>query len=127
MGRRARGPSEGEGDAPRPRIVPVPPDPPPPWDLSREVSWVRSATEGCATARMKIFSERLPLKYLVSDYGVCLGVDTVRCSYLFLVSREGILLRRRPVGDRVVEDLDYHIPAIVRALEAEAARTTPAG
>ena len=68
---------------------------------------------------MKIYSERLPLKYLVSDYGVCLGVDTVRCSYLFLLSRDGIRLQRRPVGDKVVEDLDYEIPAIVDALRAE--------
>ena len=68
---------------------------------------------------MKIYSERLPLKYLFSDHGVCLGVDTVRCSYLFLLSREGLRLQRRPVGDKVVENLDYEIPAIVAALLAD--------
>ncbi len=71
---------------------------------------------------MKILSERWPLKYLVSDYGLCLGVDTKRCSYLFLVHRGGIVLRRRPVGDKVVENLNYEIPAIVRALDAEGQR-----
>jgi hypothetical protein len=69
---------------------------------------------------VKVYSERLPLKYLVSDHGICLGIDTVRCSYLFLVSRAGVILQRRPVGDRVVENLDYHIPAIVEALAAPA-------
>ncbi len=72
---------------------------------------------------MKLFSERWPIKYLVSDYGVCLGLDTVRGSYLFLLHRGGIVLQRRPVGDRIVEDLDYHIPDIVDALAMdEAAR-----
>lgn len=68
---------------------------------------------------MKIVSEYWPIKYLLSDHGLCLGLDTERCSYLFLVHRGGILLRRRPVGDRVVEDLQYEIPAIVAALHAE--------
>ena len=68
---------------------------------------------------MKILSERLPIKYLLSDHGICLGIDTVRCSYLFLVHREGIVLQRRPVGDRVVENLDYEIPEIARALSRE--------
>lgn len=72
---------------------------------------------------MKIYSEYWPLKYLVSDHGLCLGIDTKRCSYLFLVHHGGILLRRRPVGDKVVENLDYEIPAIVRAIDAE--RLTP--
>ncbi len=72
---------------------------------------------------MKLLSERWPIKYLVSDYGVCLGLDTARCSYLFLLHRGGIVLQRRPVGDRIVEDLDYHIPDIVDALAmVEAAR-----
>ncbi|MFI5413102.1 MAG: hypothetical protein ACHQ0I_00720 [Candidatus Lutacidiplasmatales archaeon] len=71
---------------------------------------------------MKIVSERLPLKYLLSDHGLCLGVDTKRCSYLFLVARTGVILRRRPVGDRVVEDLNYEIPEIVRALDREATK-----
>jgi len=66
---------------------------------------------------MKILSERWPLKYLFSEHGVCFGVDTVRASYLFLVHRRGIVLRRRPVGDRIVEDLDYHIPDILLGLD----------
>ncbi|MCI4334613.1 MAG: hypothetical protein L3K04_03165 [Thermoplasmata archaeon] len=70
---------------------------------------------------MKVYSERLPLKYLVSDHGVCLGVDTKRCSFLFLASRAGLLLQKRPVGDKVVENLSYEIPEIVRALQEEAA------
>jgi hypothetical protein len=72
---------------------------------------------------MKIYSERWPLKYLVSDHGLCLGVDTKKCSYLFLLARNGVILRRRPVGDKVVENLDYEIPAIVRALAAQHAPT----
>ncbi len=71
---------------------------------------------------MKILSERWPLKYLVSGHGLCLGVDTRRCSYLFLIHRGGLVFRRRPVGDKVVENLDYEIPAIVRALDAEGRR-----
>lgn len=70
---------------------------------------------------MKILSERLFLKYLVSNHGVCFGVDMKRASYLLLVSRQGLILRRRPVGDTIVEDLDYEIPAIVRALRTEEA------
>jgi hypothetical protein len=69
---------------------------------------------------VKIYSERLPLKYLLSDHGLCLGLDTKRCSYLVLFYKAGWILRRRPVGDTVVEDLDYDIPAIVRALGGRA-------
>ena len=72
---------------------------------------------------LMIYSERLPIKYLLSNHGLCLGIDTVRCSYLFLAHRGGLVLQRRPVGDRVVEDLDYDIPAIVEALEAETDRS----
>ncbi|MGA8541961.1 MAG: hypothetical protein WB947_00235 [Thermoplasmata archaeon] len=68
---------------------------------------------------MKIYSERLALKYLVSDHGLCLGVDMKDRSYLFLVSRTGVVLERRPVGDKVVENLDYEIPEIARALASE--------
>jgi len=71
---------------------------------------------------MKILSERLPIKYLFSDYGVCLGIDTHRCSYLFLLHRGGWVLQRRPVGDRVVEYLDYHIPDIALALHDDSIR-----
>lgn len=74
---------------------------------------------------MKIYSERLFLKYLFSDHGLCLGVDMKDRSYLFLVSREGVVLERRPVGDKVVENLAYEIPAIVRALSDEHAARGP--
>lgn len=66
--------------------------------------------------RLRIYSERWPIKYLLSNEGLCLGVDTKRRSFLFLAHRHGVILRERPVGDTVVEDLDYEIPAIVRAL-----------
>jgi hypothetical protein len=75
---------------------------------------------------MKIYSERLFLKYLVSDHGLCLGVDLKDRSYLFLVSSAGVVLERRPVGDKVVENLDYEIPEIVRALAGERAASLPA-
>ncbi|MGA8663849.1 MAG: hypothetical protein WB809_02100 [Thermoplasmata archaeon] len=68
---------------------------------------------------MKIYSERLFLKYLFSDHGFCFGVDMKDRSYLFLGSRRGLILQRRPVGDKVVENLDYEIPRIVAALRAE--------
>ncbi len=61
---------------------------------------------------MKVYSERFPIKYLFSNYGICLGVDTKKASYLFLMSRMGIILQKRPVGDTVVEDLNYEIPMI---------------
>jgi len=68
---------------------------------------------------VKIYSERLFLKYLFSNHGVCFGVDMKTRSYLFLVSKRGVVLERRPVGDKVVENLNYEIPAIVAALESE--------
>lgn len=66
-----------------------------------------------------VYSERWPIKYLVSNHGLCLGFDSRRRSLIFLASRRGILLRFRPVGDTVVEDLNYDIPRIVRALREE--------
>jgi hypothetical protein len=68
---------------------------------------------------MKIYSERFAIKYLFSNSGVCFGVDTKKCSYLFIASRMGVLFQRRPVGDKVVENLNYEIPAIHRALLEE--------
>ena len=68
---------------------------------------------------MKIYSERLFLKYLFSQHGVCLGVNMKDRSYLFLISKQGATFERRPVGDKIVENLDYEIPAILRALESE--------
>lgn len=68
---------------------------------------------------MKIYSEFFPIKYLLSDKGVCLGIDTKRFSLLFLASKKGILFRKRPVGDKVVEQLDYEIDLIDRAIRKE--------
>jgi hypothetical protein len=74
---------------------------------------------------MKYYSERLPLKYLISNHGICLGIDTKRGSFLFLVSKRGLLLLRRPVGDTVVERLSYEIPDIDRVLREERRRASP--
>lgn len=71
---------------------------------------------------MKVYSERWFLKYLVSDHGACFGVDMKRASYLALITRRGVLLRRRPVGDTIVERSEYEIPVIVAALESEPVR-----
>lgn len=73
---------------------------------------------------LKILSERLPIKYLFSDQGICLGIDTVRCSFLFLLHRGGLVLQRRPVGDRIVEDLNYSIPDIAVALRKDARKSS---
>jgi hypothetical protein len=74
--------------------------------------------------RIRVYSERWPIKYLVTNHGICLGIDTKRRSLLFLAHRKGVILRQRPVGDTVVEDLDYEIPAILRALHARDAGST---
>jgi hypothetical protein len=74
--------------------------------------------------RIRIYSERWPVKYLVSNHGLCLGLDTQRRSFLFLAHRKGVILQERPAGDTVVEDLDYEIPAIVRALRSSDPGTT---
>jgi len=68
---------------------------------------------------VKLYSERLFLKYLFSNHGLCFGVDMKDRSYLLLFSRRGVVFQRRPVGDKVVENLDYEIPAIVAALDRE--------
>lgn len=68
---------------------------------------------------MKIYSERFPLKYLISDHGICLGFDTKKRSFLLLISGKGMLLKIRPAGDTIVEMLDYEIPEIERALMEE--------
>ncbi len=68
---------------------------------------------------MKIYSERFPLKYLISDHGICLGFDTKKRSFLFLISGKGMLFKIRPAGDTIVEMLDYEIPEIQMALMEE--------
>jgi hypothetical protein len=67
---------------------------------------------------LKIYSERFPIKYLFSNEGVCLGVDTKKKSFLFILSRRGTMFRQRPAGDTVVEDLDYEINEIFEAIRA---------
>lgn len=69
--------------------------------------------------RLKIYSERFPLKYLFSDRGICLGVDTKRCSYLFLLCKQGILMKKRVVGDKIVETLNYEVDKIYNAIMFE--------
>ena len=76
---------------------------------------------------LMVYSERLPIKYLLSNHGLCLGVDSHRRSILLLLSRAGLFFRFRPVGDTVVEDLDYDIPRIVRALHDEDRGRTVSG
>ncbi len=68
----------------------------------------------------KTYSERWFLKYLFSNHGLCFGVDLRDRSYLLLVSARGVRWQRRPVGDKVVENLDYELPRIEAALDAEA-------
>lgn len=68
---------------------------------------------------MKIYSERWFLKYLISNHGLCFGVDLKQRSYLLLISSAGLVFQRRPVGDKIVENLDYEIPLIVAALRKE--------
>ena len=70
-------------------------------------------------------SERWFLKYLFTPEGACLGVDLRDRSYLFLASKRGVVFQRRPVGDRVVENLDYRINEIAAALAQE--RGAPRG
>jgi hypothetical protein len=68
---------------------------------------------------MKIYSERFLIKYLFSNFVLCLGVDTKKTSFLFLISKAGIIIRRRPVGDKIVENLNYEIPEIHAAILTE--------
>ncbi len=68
---------------------------------------------------MKVYSERFPLKYLFSDHGVCFGADTKKASFLLLVTRRGIILRKRPAGDTIVEQLDYEVDRIHDALSVK--------
>ena len=65
---------------------------------------------------VKIYSELFPIKYLFSNEGVCLGVDTKKRSFLFIICKKGVLMRRRPVGDKVVEDHEYNIDLIYKAI-----------
>ncbi|MCL5786142.1 MAG: hypothetical protein M1151_05700 [Candidatus Thermoplasmatota archaeon] len=69
-----------------------------------------------AGRNIKIYSETFPLKYLLSNHGLCLGVDTKRLCLLALVCTKGIIALKRPVGDLVVENNEYDIPLIWNAL-----------
>jgi len=68
---------------------------------------------------VKLYSERFPIKYLLSEKGICLGVDTKRRSFLFIVCVLGLMFRQRNVGDKVVENLNYEITDIYRAIASE--------
>ncbi len=75
------------------------------------------ALHSCGESGMKIYSELFPIKYLFSDKGICFGLDTKRCSYLFLLSKKGVIFSKRPVGDKVVENLGYEIDLIENAIK----------
>jgi len=83
--------------------------------------------ETARVSPMKLYSERLFLKYLLSNHGLCLGVDLKQRSYLLLVSKRGLVLQRRPAGDKVVENLNFEIPAIAEALRSESIRARTEG
>ena len=68
---------------------------------------------------MKIYSERFPIKYLISDKGICLGVDTKKRSFLFIICGAGMMFRQRPIGDKIVENLDYEIMDIYNHVWSE--------
>ena len=68
---------------------------------------------------MKVYSERFPIKYLISDRGICLGVDTKKRSFLFIICAAGMMFRQRPVGDKVVENLDYEIMDVYNHIWSE--------
>ncbi len=114
--RRLEGPGTASSDASAGAGHPRPG----PRGVDRELSrWELDA------GHIKVFSERWPLKYLVSNEGLCLGVDLVRASYLLLLHRGGFIFERRPVGDTVVEDLNYEIRAIVAELRREHGQVLP--
>ena len=44
------------------------------------------------------------------------------CSYLFLLSKKGVIFSKRPVGDKVVENLGYEIDLIENAIKIDGKR-----
>jgi hypothetical protein len=58
---------------------------------------------------MKFYSEKFFLKYLIENSGICLGIDMKNNSYLFLVTKSGFMLKKRPAGDKIVENLNYDV------------------
>ena len=58
---------------------------------------------------MKFYSERFFIKYLIENSGICLGIDMKNNSYLFLVTKSGFMLKKRPAGDKIVENLNYDV------------------
>ncbi len=58
---------------------------------------------------MKFYSEKFFIKYLIENSGICLGIDMKNNSYLFLVTKSGFMLKKRPAGDKIVENLNYDV------------------
>ncbi|EQB66717.1 MAG: hypothetical protein AAE985_05630 [Thermoplasmataceae archaeon] len=58
---------------------------------------------------MKFYSEKFFIKYLIENNGICLGIDMKNNSYLFLVTKSGFMLKKRPAGDKIVENLNYDV------------------
>ena len=58
---------------------------------------------------MKFYSERFFIKYLIENSGICLGIDMKNNSYLFLVTKNGFMVKKRPAGDKIVENLNYDV------------------
>ena len=44
-----------------------------------------------------------------AKYGICLGIDMNNKSYLFLATKNGFMLKKRPAGDKIVENLNYDV------------------
>ncbi len=58
---------------------------------------------------MKFYSEKFFIKYLIENSGICLGIDMKNKSYLFLATKNGFMLKKRPAGDKIVENLNYDV------------------
>ena len=58
---------------------------------------------------MKFYSEKFFIKYLIENSGICLGIDMKNKSYLFLATKNGVMLKKRPAGDKIVENLNYDV------------------
>ncbi|MHB1492721.1 MAG: hypothetical protein ACYCSG_05130 [Thermoplasmataceae archaeon] len=58
---------------------------------------------------MKLYSEKFFIKYLLENNGLCIGIDMKTRSYLFLITQRGIMLKKRPAGDKIVENLNYEV------------------
>lgn len=66
---------------------------------------------------MKFYSEKFFIKYLIENRGICLGIDMKKKSYLFLVTKNGFILKERPAGDKIVENLNYEVEKVSQYLK----------